>query len=242
MYDPEEMPAPRPRIAGDWRDGLVQRSVDSARHSPALTPVAVAAMRANYAGSVTLIDDQVGEILDVLRRRGEYDNTLVIFASDHGELNGDHGFVYKSNFLDPSVRVPLVVRPPGGAQEPRRSSALVELMDVAATIAEAAEPGAALGHARPLQDVLAGDERHRDAVHAEYAGYTMHLEEAWKAEVTPEGDVSLLVDVAVDPLESTSLVTAATRDVQERILVEVERFVAATPPPERAVVLGESAA
>ena len=72
-------------------------------------------MRANYAGNTSLIDAQIGEILEAVEGRGELDNTIIVFVSDHGEMNGDAGLVYKSNFLDGAVRVPLLVRARYGA-------------------------------------------------------------------------------------------------------------------------------
>jgi len=67
-------------------------------------------MRANYAGNISLIDDQIGEILDTIEARGELENTIIVFCSDHGEFNGDYGLVFKHAFLNGAVRVPLIVR------------------------------------------------------------------------------------------------------------------------------------
>ena len=240
MYDPQDMPAPVPRIQGGSRDGLVGRSVRDAEQRPALELGDVARMRANYAGNVSLIDDQVGEILAALRSRGEYERTMIVVTSDHGELNGDHGFIYKSNFLDASVRVPLIIRPPGGTG-PRRISALVELMDVAATIADTAEPGATLGHARSLRDVLEGAEHHRDDVHGQFDGYVMHVDADWKAEITPQGKVSLLIDRQNDTHEQHNLVGLRTRRVQKRIAQHVQSFKASTPAPAVAPDLPDAA-
>src|SRR5205085_4306390 len=53
-------------------------------------------LRANYAGKVTLIDDQVGEILKEIESRGELERTVILFTSDHGEMNGDYGLIHKS--------------------------------------------------------------------------------------------------------------------------------------------------
>ena len=66
-------------------------------------------MRANYAGNITLIDDAIGRIFSTVEERGEWEDTIVVFASDHGEMNGDYGLIYKSNFLNGAVRVPLLV-------------------------------------------------------------------------------------------------------------------------------------
>ena len=68
---------------------------------------------AYYWGLMTLIDDMVGRIVAALERTGQLDNTLILFTSDHGEMAFDFGRLGKGNFLDPVIRVPLIVVPPG---------------------------------------------------------------------------------------------------------------------------------
>ena len=80
---------------------------------PSPTPDEIAAMRANYAGNVTLIDDEIAGIVEAVEARGEWDNTVVVMSSDHGEMNGDFELIYKSQFLNSASRVPLLVRAPG---------------------------------------------------------------------------------------------------------------------------------
>jgi len=114
MYESGAIPEPiadafdqAPRPDG-WLDHLRK-----GRFCPDFEEGDIGAMRANYAGNVTLIDRQIGEILEVVEARGEMDNTVIAFTSDHGEMNGDHGLIYKMNFYDGALRVPLVVRVPG---------------------------------------------------------------------------------------------------------------------------------
>jgi choline-sulfatase len=104
-----------------------------------MTDVDIAAMRANYAGNVTLIDDEIGRILNALGDIGQISNTLIIFTSDHGEMNGDYGRIYKGSFLDPAIKVPLVVVSPGGGKLGRVNAGLVELMDVGNTLLDYGE-------------------------------------------------------------------------------------------------------
>ena len=117
MYEPDAMPAPISRAADDhdrprgWLDDFMER------RSPQLDPGDEAAMRANYAGNVTLIDYQIGEVLEAVEKRGELDRTIIAFTSDHGEMNGDWGLIYKMNFLSGSVSVPLIVRTPETSME-----------------------------------------------------------------------------------------------------------------------------
>ena len=97
-YDPEQVP---PALRGDLRSGDRPRGQLDALfpRMPALTPADVAALRANYAGNVSLIDDQIGQLFAAIERRGEWQNTVVVLCSDHGEMNGDYGLIYKGNFL-----------------------------------------------------------------------------------------------------------------------------------------------
>ncbi|MBU0607775.1 MAG: sulfatase-like hydrolase/transferase, partial [Armatimonadetes bacterium] len=69
-------------------------------------------MRAAYYACISLVDYNIGRILQYLRETNQLDNTLILFASDHGELLGDYGSYGKRTMLDPAARVPLLVRYP----------------------------------------------------------------------------------------------------------------------------------
>lgn len=72
-----------------------------------------AAMTRGYWGTILSVDDSVGRIYETLRTLGRLDDTLFIFTSDNGLLNGEHGMVDKRTMHEPSIRIPLVVRYPG---------------------------------------------------------------------------------------------------------------------------------
>jgi arylsulfatase len=109
-------------------------------------------LKCGYYAMVEMLDWHFGELLGALEERGELDNKIVIFQSDHGELLGDHGLVYKgARFFDGIVRVPLVIRWPERFDGGRRVDGLTELIDVAPTLLEAAGrevPDAMQGAAR----------------------------------------------------------------------------------------------
>jgi len=85
------------------------------------------------------VDEMVGRLLAELRKRGEADNTLVIFTSDNGFMMGEHGGVVGKDLPYPaSTRVPLLVRWPGHFRARRTNSNLVANIDVAATLLDAA--------------------------------------------------------------------------------------------------------
>ena len=71
-------------------------------------------IRVHYAALVKQIDDEVGDILKALNETGELENTVIVFASDHGDHLGDHGLIGKGDFYESSIKVPLIVRPQGG--------------------------------------------------------------------------------------------------------------------------------
>jgi len=87
-----------------------------------------------YWGYCTLIDDQIGMLLSALEDEGILDDTLVIFASDHGEMLGSHGLWHKMMPYEEALRVPLAMRLPGTIPEGIYSGAVVSLVDVAPTI------------------------------------------------------------------------------------------------------------
>ena len=107
MYDPAQMPLPawdEAEVAG-WperyrhtyfRDGDSYEAVGMYR----ITDAEWQRTKAFYYGMVSLIDKQVGRLMDVLRRRGLLENTLVVFTADHGEMLGDHHMVFKGTTYD----------------------------------------------------------------------------------------------------------------------------------------------
>jgi choline-sulfatase len=209
MYSPESMPpavaapttAPRgTRPTGGLDDRLGNR--------PPLSATEIAQMRANYAGNVTLIDDAIGRILTTVKERGEWENTVVVFASDHGEMNGDHGLIYKSNFLNPAVRVPLLVRVPGATSGMGAvSRSPVEWMDIGPTLVDLA--GGEIDYeqfGRSLVPVVEDpDATHRREAISELDGEIMLLDQEWKIALNRDGQAYLLFDVKEDPSEVDNL-------------------------------------
>jgi arylsulfatase A-like enzyme len=108
---------------------------------------------ATYDGSIRYVDAQLARLFDYLRSVGRYDSALIIVTSDHGESFLERG-AYISHgytFFDEEVRVPLIVRLPGGARA-GRVDVLVDHTDIAALILEAAglDVNAEMSGASPL--------------------------------------------------------------------------------------------
>jgi arylsulfatase A-like enzyme len=86
-----------------------------------------------YYGMVSEMDQQVGRILDALKKNGLEENTLIVFAGDNGLAVGQHGLLGKQNLYEHSIRVPMIVKGPGVGQG-QRSDAFVYLSDITPTI------------------------------------------------------------------------------------------------------------
>ncbi|MFH5185288.1 sulfatase-like hydrolase/transferase [Paenibacillus sp. TAB 01] len=91
---------------------------------------------AHYLGFCSLIDDQLGRIVQYLKEQGEYEDTIVVFTSDHGDMMGAHRLIEKGLYLhyDEALRVPLIMAHAGTSGE--RSDGFVMLHDLLPTLAE----------------------------------------------------------------------------------------------------------
>jgi choline-sulfatase len=227
-YAPESMPTALPRFtdaATERPRGQLDRMPPKAK----ISPTDVAAMRADYAGNVALIDDQVGELIATIQARGEWENTVVMLCSDHGEMNGDHGLIYKSNFLDSALRIPLLVSTPAtrAAGTAATSEALVEWFDVGATLADYAGATLHQQYARSLSAAVADPAAaHRDYAISELAHEVMIMTAEWKLALNTEGQPYLLFDRAADPREQRNLAgdpahAEVERELRDRIFTHI---------------------
>ena len=93
-------------------------------------------MRHGYFANISYLDAQVGKVLDALERSGVADRTLVLFVGDHGYHIGEHGQWGKTSNFELDARVPLMIAPPRNPHAGKRTSALVELIDLFPTLVE----------------------------------------------------------------------------------------------------------
>ena len=237
MYGPADIPPPAPRMRdADEVRGLLQDAFNGGRRSPDLSASEVAAVRASYAGAITLIDEQIGEVLSAVEARGETRDTLIIFTSDHGEMDGDQGLFGKGNGLDASAKVPLIVVPPGARAGGNGTSAvLVELMDVGATVAGYAGADLpVLSNARSLRALLEGRTNdHRDFALSELEEHHIMVTPRWKIEFNKRLHPTLLLDRQNDPEERQDLSRdPATKATRAELAEMLAAFLERTPPCE----------
>ena len=90
--------------------------------------------RAAYYGLVEMMDRQIAAVVEAAERQWGAENVLIIYASDHGEMLGEHGLFWKENMYDASARVPIVFRLPGTIPAGRRFAEPVSLLDLGPTL------------------------------------------------------------------------------------------------------------
>lgn len=176
------------------------------------------AVKAAYYAMIELLDAQLGRILDALEESGQIDDTIIVFMSDHGELLGDHGLLYKGcRFFEGLVRVPMIMAWPGRFAAGLRSDALVELVDIAPTLLEAAGleiPAVMQGRSVvPILAETAPPDVHKETVICDFndsVGYspvpddtqaTMTFDGRWKLVVYHSHGIGELFDLENDPGE-----------------------------------------
>jgi len=141
IYNEDDMPAP---YVGDW-------AAPYAAHKDPPNPSLwhgelgiqqTKKSRRAYYGSATFIDEQIGRILSALKKRDLYDNTLIIFFSDHGDMLGDHHLWRKTYAYEGSAKIPMLLCwPKSMGLDNQRGKTLpqpVELRDVLPTFLDAA--------------------------------------------------------------------------------------------------------
>src|SRR5678816_4380525 len=93
------------------------------------TPEIVRQHLADYYASIEFLDQQIGRILDALEASGRGENTIIVFASDHGLAIGSHGLFGKQNLYDHSMRAPLIIAGPA-LPKGKTSEAFCYLLDL----------------------------------------------------------------------------------------------------------------
>jgi arylsulfatase A-like enzyme len=230
-YNPERLPLPanylpqHPFNNGDLT-GRDERLAPWPR-----TPEVVRQHLADYYAAITFLDAQVGRVLDALRASGRYDNTLVVFSSDHGLAIGSHGLFGKQNLYDHSMHAPLVFAGPG-VPKGKRSDALCYLLDIFPTLGDLAGVPAPQGsEGKSLAPVLAGKRSAvRDAIFTAYRHVQRAVrDDRWKLLVYPQVNKVQLFDLRNDPAERNDLaadpahaaeverLTSLLKDMQKRL-------------------------
>lgn len=176
-----------------------------------------------YWGTLLSVDDSVGRLYAYLKKIGQLDNTLFIFTSDNGLLEGEHGMVDKRTGHEPSLRIPLVVRYPALTSSARTIEAQTLTLDFASSILEiCGAPPLPKTQGRSWKKlVTTGDPDWRKSWYYEYNyekqfPYTPNVRalrtDEWKYIRYPHGDgspdkhMAELYHLKTDPGETTNLI------------------------------------
>lgn len=185
-----------------------------------------------YLGLVSLLDDCVGMITDELKAQGIYDDTLIVFTSDHGEMLGSHRLWQKMCLYEESARTPLWFKMPRSfAAEPGERHCLADAVDVLPTLCDLFDrhPRQKMNGTSLVPQILdpTAPVPH-DAVFSQYDG-NVSLANAQRAVVSecdgvlnklivsrePDGYFAELYDLTNDPLETNNLLVSGTHADKE---------------------------
>src|SRR5262249_17349252 len=155
------------------------------------------------------------------------------YTSDHGEMGGNHGLMSKCVLYEPAVRVPLLVRPPGGC-DPRVVDALVAHLDVPPSLREVAgAPALPRSEGRSLIEYLGNDKpTGRDVTVSENWGFAAFETDRYKLVVDEDACTPCqLFDLRDDPAEDHDLLPDSTaRPLADDLMETYVRPFFATPP------------
>ncbi|MBP1960819.1 sulfatase family protein [Paenibacillus aceris] len=195
-----------------------------------------------YLGLVSQVDDAVGKIISHLEKQGVLENTIVIYASDHGDYAGEHGLFEKKGGISyrAITRVPLIVRLPRGLPQADQGSVfeeMIESVDLFPTLCELAgiePPNTVQG--RSFAGLVAGEESYRHEHQSALTENTYNKSLATNAyryvANLPGTQEDELYNLEEDPWELKNLINEpAYSEIANRMLRELlDRVVKASKP------------
>ena len=137
LYPPGDLPSPN-RAVDPEREAAQHPFVAFALDRGVLRDdERLGELRSGYYGLMTEVDHNLGRLFDALKRSGAWDETLIVFTSDHGEQAGDHWMIGKLGYFDESFHVPLIVHNPSAEAHAHRGvciDAFTEGVDIMPTL------------------------------------------------------------------------------------------------------------
>jgi arylsulfatase len=223
LYQNAEVPQPR---YGDWSQ---KENVAPGWMTPTwslngvdeFSPELLRDCRRAYYALITQIDYNLGLLFSRLREMNLFENTLLVFTADHGEMLGDHHMGAKAVMFEGSMHVPMIVRPPASWQGERGATCdeIVCLADVVETFANAAQlpPNAVPdGDGIDLLQAAKG-EASRERLFGFYGGFHCVVEGDYKYTFCERGAAELLFDLKNDPYEERDLIRGGDKENHARL-------------------------
>jgi len=203
MYDPGKL-----SILPGWTGNCCEHDLKYSRGyfpNDTLTAPMLRRVMAYYYATISQIDHHVGRMLKLLKQKGLYENTVIVYTADHGEFLGFHHMLLKGNYMyDPLIKVPLIIKWPGNERSGAVSQQMVNNIDLAPTLCRAAGclPASQM-HGRALQD--SGGSH--DLIFAEADGGRQVMARSARSKLIlagPRGQ-GLFFDLRKDPQEMNNL-------------------------------------
>lgn len=222
-YDPESIPLPEDFYFNQTSRIPEQRVASASRPFHRLTEEMIRKIIAYYYGTISLVDREIGRVISTLERRGTLDQTVIVFASDHGDLLGHRRMLWKGRMLyDHLIRVPLIVRYPKELASGKVISDLCQVTDIMPTLLDFAgldvPPGV---QGMSLRPILKQEKTlWRDAVFSEVMDLKMIRDFHWKLIFYPGRPYGELYHIATDPLELNNLYDHPDYDRRRCALIE----------------------
>jgi arylsulfatase len=218
MYPADEMPIPSAAEPDSgFPRNLPAATLKQIRRMARFPPGLWQSCLSNYYGMISHIDSCVGDLLRELADMDLLEDTVIIFASDHGEYMGDHSLLYKGSLLfDSLIRVPLIIAWEGRIAGNRRRRKLAQTIDIYPTLMALLGLGCHSGvQGRDLSPMLSGgEESGHEAIFCELdqlpvsrdAGPSWAVRgDRWKLDYFPLSRTGMLFDLADDPGERYNL-------------------------------------
>jgi len=231
-------------VAEHWLDSIGTTRAFLFLHLADLTAPAsdnAAVLSSEYDARVTAADAAVGRLLNYLKARQIYDRSTIVLVADHGEGFGEHGeHGHGLLAFEESLRVPLVIKQPGGSGTGLRVTDPVQLIDLVPTVLDFAKaPGASGLRGRSLVPALSGHPLAATTIYAEslfgqyrfgWAPFTSVI--SGNYQLVTSGSFRQLLDLSVLPGERVDMSAShpETVDTLERTLAEFTRFKAPVSP------------
>lgn len=198
MYPPDSLTMPTTLFEDLSEKPVFHSYFRKVRGFEALTESDYRKSKAAYQGLVSHVDERVGKVIDQLKAQNLYDDSLILFLSDHGSMMGEHGFVEKwGHMYEQVMRIPMVIKLPKSAYGGIKLEAFVESVDVMPTILDLLKmpiPSTVQGISL-LPYIMGQVESHKSSVYGQYycgslqnEAALMVRDEEWKLTSYPEGN------------------------------------------------------
>lgn len=220
MYDPEKI-----EILPGWTDKCPDHDLKQAYFkNEDLTKEKLKKITTYYYATITHIDFHIGRMIDSLKKRRMYDNTIIVFTSDHGEHMGFHHMLLKGGHAYDSIaKVPLIIKYPGSDRSGTSTDRLVSNVDIAPTILKLA----GLKKPKAMQGLNLLGNKNREIVFVEdrklysVMARTKKTKLILQRKISEDGSINysgLLYDLEKDPLEMNDLYGSLKYSSQQKNL------------------------